>query len=363
MIGSALSVGLIGCGYAAEVHAVALRSVRRARITAIADIDDAARESWAARVGPVQAFADYRQLLDQRAIDVVAILTPPALHLPMTAAALDAGKHVLLEKPITRDLEEADRLLAHASRTRSRVIVGYNLRFHRQLQEARRRVQEGELGTVEFVRGVASSTYQFGRRFPAYRRRRDLGGGVLIELAVHHFDLWPYLLGEEVAEVIAVSRSSEGDDSTATVAARMTSGIVVTSAFSEAAGEQHEIEVYGERGRIRASLYRFDGFDLIPSGVYEGHPVRRAGRLVAALARLPGAVHASRRGGVFLDSYRSLWQQFVDGLLTSGPIEPLLEDGRQSLRVALAAVQAADTGRAVRVLDAPRSISPGRPPA
>lgn len=351
-----LSVGLIGCGYAAEIHLAALRGLPCVRVAAVADVDEAARRRIAARGDGATAFVDYQALLAEPGIDAVAILTPPSLHLEMAVAALDAGKHVMLEKPITRDLEEADRLLDRAAASRSKVIVGYNLRFHRQLQEARRRIAAGALGRVELVRGVASSTHQLGRRFPEYRRRRDLGGGVLIELAVHHFDLWRYLLGEEVDEVVAMTRAAEGDDATATVVARMASGVMVTSAFSERAAEQHEFEIYGERGRIRGSIYRFDGFDLVPSGAYDGHPVRRLGRLARAVGGLPQALRALRHGGVFLESFRSLWRHFVEGMAGTTAIAPTLEDGRRSLQVALAAVRAADTGRAVRVTDAPRRL-------
>jgi predicted dehydrogenase len=359
-----LSVGLIGCGYAAEIHLDALRALPQAKVVAVADIDESARRAIAARNGALHAFTDYRALLEHPGIDVVAILTPPYLHLEMTAAALDAGKHVMVEKPITRDLEEADRLIELAGRSAKKVIVGYNLRFHRQLQEARRRIRAGALGEVEFLRGVASSTYQFGRRFPDYRRRRDLGGGVLIELAVHHFDLWRYLLEEEVEEIVATSQAKSGEDTTATVTARMTSGVLVTSAFSEHAAEQHEIEIYGDRGRIRASIYRFDGFDLVPTGVYEGHPVRRLRRFIEALGGVPPAVRASRQGGVFLESFRSLWQYFVEAIHNDTAVAPDLEDGRRSLRVALAAVRSADSGQVVRVDDAPRSVAgsePGKP--
>ncbi len=361
MSSSPLSIGLIGCGYAAEIHLDALRAVPQARVVAVADIDESARRAIAQRGGGLQTFADYRALLEHAGVDVVAVLTPPYLHLEMTTAALDAGKHVMLEKPITRDLDEADRLLELARRSTKKVIVGYNLRFHRQLQEARRRIRGGELGQVEFLRGVASSTYQFGRRFPEYRRRRDLGGGVLIELAVHHFDLWRYLLGEEVEEIVAASQAKDGEDTTATVTARMASGVLVTSAFSEHAAEQHEIEIYGDRGRVRASIYKFDGFDLVPTGVYEGHPVRRFRRFAEALKQLPAALRASPNGGVFLDSFRSLWQYFVDGIRNDSAVVPDLEDGRRSLQVALAAVRSADSRQVVRVNDAPRTVAVDHP--
>jgi predicted dehydrogenase len=112
-----------------------------------------------------------------------------------------------------------------------------------------------------------------------------------------------------------------------------------------------------ETRRIRASIYRFDGFDLIPTGVYEGHPVRRLRRFVEALGRVAPAVRASRQGGVFLASIRSLWQHFVEAIRNDTAVAPDLEDGRRSLQVALAAVRSADTGQVVRVNDAPRTVA------
>ena len=141
-----LSIGLIGCGYAAEIHLDALRDLPHAKVVAVADIEESARRAIAQRGGGLPMFDDYRALLDQPGIDVVAILTPPYMHLEMATAAFDAGKHVMLEKPITGNLEEADQLLERAARSSAKVIVGYNLRFHPQLQEAQRCIREGGLG-------------------------------------------------------------------------------------------------------------------------------------------------------------------------------------------------------------------------
>ena len=78
---------------------------------------------------------------------------------------------------------------------------------------------------------------------------------MVIELAVHYYDLWEHLLDTRLQHVTAMSRSAEGDDMTAFVAGRTASGIIVSAEFSSKATEQHEIEVYGDRARARASLY------------------------------------------------------------------------------------------------------------
>src|SRR5205807_7757964 len=94
---------------------------------------------------------------------------------------------------------------------------------------------------------------------------RELGGGVFFELAVHHFDLWRFLLRSEVEEVFAVSQSPRWEDETATVTARLANGVLVTSVFSQRTNESNEVEIYGRAGYLRVSCYRFDGLEYVSS--------------------------------------------------------------------------------------------------
>jgi hypothetical protein len=101
-----ISVGLIGCGHAAEMHLAAIRSSGRARVVAAADIDKTAVQR-VAREG-IRAFSDYHGVLAAPEVDTVAVLTPPHVQFEIASAALIAGKHVLIERPMTRSLAEAD---------------------------------------------------------------------------------------------------------------------------------------------------------------------------------------------------------------------------------------------------------------
>jgi predicted dehydrogenase len=128
---------------------------------------------------------------------------------------------------------------------------------------------------------------------------------------------------------------------------------VAASVFSNRAAEQHAIEVFGERGRLAASLYRADGLRFVPSGSFAGAWSRRIRDALAPLAALPTALAERRLGGVYLAAYRGLWEAFARCLLDGAPAEPTIDDGTRSLEIALAAIRSADERRAVRI--APRA--------
>jgi len=146
-----ISVGLIGCGHAAEMHLAAIRSSGRARVVAAADIDKTAVQR-VARDG-IRPFSDYHGVLAAPEVDTVAVLTPPHVQFEIASAALIAGKHVLIERPMTRSLAEADRLAEQAGSARTALMAGYHLRFHRHIQAARRVIETGAIRAVRVDTG------------------------------------------------------------------------------------------------------------------------------------------------------------------------------------------------------------------
>ncbi len=349
-------IGIIGCGRASETrHLPALRRVRGGLVVAVADVD-------ATRLGRVaDAFRierrhdDARALLADPELDAVAVCVPARAHAEVALAALEAGKHVLVEKPLAVSAAQAERLAEGARTFSSKVVMGFNMRWHRLVRQAREVIASGRLGPIESMRTAFTSRHL---TVPEWRARRELGGGVLFEIAVHHFDLWRFLLGTEVDEVVAVSRSGEWDDETVTVMARLANGIPVTSVFSERTGETNEIEIYGRNGRLRVSCYDYDGFEVVAAEAFPGDARERGRRLVRAVAELPGGVARMRHGGDFLMSYEAEWQHFLDAIQHDRPVECSVEDGRRALDVALAAMASASLGRAVKVADAPRGVTP-----
>ena len=361
MISSPVSVALIGCGYGAEVHLPAICSLKGARVDALADSDATRLQALGNRYGVERRYLDWRELIHDPRIQVVAVLTPPHLHFDMTLEAVKAGKHVMVEKPLVLNLHEADCLIKETSSSGAKIIIGYNLRFHQQIARLREMIRSGTLGNIQFVRGVATSPSYLRANFPDYRKKRELGGGVVIELAVHYYDLWEYLLDTRLQEVTAMSWSAEGDDMTAFVGTRTIGGILVSGEFSSRATEQHEIEVYGEKARAKASLYRFDGLRVFDLGTHEGSVTQRLRHLYDAARRLPEALQAMSGGWVFLDSFRRQWQYFINCILHDKPACPGLIEGRRSLAIALAAVRAAETGKTVRIENDEDNLAPTNP--
>jgi predicted dehydrogenase len=346
-----LTVGVIGCGHAAEMHLLALVHVPRFRVAALADQDVAAARRLAPIVPGAVVVADATALLAEP-VDVVAVLTSPASHAALAAAAVDAGKHVVLERPIACSAADAAELAARAGSSARAVLMAHNFRHHRHVETLRAAVEAGRFGRVQALRTVGTSTHERGRRFAAYRRSRALGGGTLLDFGVAHFDLWRFLLGDEVTEVTALGRDDDGDDVTASVVGRMRSGVLVTSLFGSRAAEDHAIDIYGDAGRAAASLYRTDGLHFGTSGAFAGALASRIDAVRGAVAAVPRALADRRLGGTYLASYAGLWHAIGRTLVDGVPAVATLDDGRRALAIALAALRSAREGRSVRVEDA-----------
>jgi predicted dehydrogenase len=328
-----LGVGIIGCGRAtAELHLPALRRLPGVRVAALCDADASRLDQVGSRCPGAARYAQARDLVADPSVAVVLVAVPAAGHHDAFVAAMEAGRHVYVEKPLTLELEQADRMVAVAAAARSRAVVGFNLRSHRLVRAARAQVHAGVLGRV-----VALRTILVGGLWErqAWQYRRAQGGGALYELGSHHFDLWRFLLDSEVAEVRAQSLSDGADDATVAVSGRLDSGALVASVLVLRGTATHEVEIVGERAALRFSLYRADSFEIRPAG--------RVAQLGGWLRQLPAAASAARRGGDYLDSYRVHWQRFLEHL-RGGEAPATIEDGRRSLQIARAALDAADRG-------------------
>ncbi|NIO39874.1 MAG: Gfo/Idh/MocA family oxidoreductase, partial [Burkholderiales bacterium] len=131
------TIGVIGCGYAAEVHLAAIGVLGGAEVAALADPDVDRMNTLARRHGISRCHTHWRELVEDPSIDIIAVLTPPTWHREMTLAAVRSGKHVMVEKPLVVDLDEADQLIQETGDSPVGIMIGYNLRFHQQVQQLR----------------------------------------------------------------------------------------------------------------------------------------------------------------------------------------------------------------------------------
>lgn len=190
-----MNVGLIGCG---AVGAKRARHLAGARLIHCVDLD-ITNASRLAALHPGCTFgADSRPLLERTDLDAVIIATTPDAHAGLARAAVEAGLHVLIEKPGARRADELEGLAQLAARRRVRVRIGFNHRHHRAFRQARRLVDSGLLGPLMFVR----ARYGHGGR-PGYggewrSQAHRSGGGELIDQGVHLIDLARWFLGDFV---------------------------------------------------------------------------------------------------------------------------------------------------------------------
>jgi predicted dehydrogenase len=355
-----LNIGVIGCGRATETrHLPALARLPCAEVVGLADINSDLLHRIADGFGIEHRHQDYRRLLDDVTVDAVAVCVPAHSHVEVALAAMAAGKHVLIEKPLAITLADAERISARAAENPElKVMMGLNMRWHRLIRKARAIIETGGVGKVESVRSILSS---YHAKVPDWGARRCSGGGVLFELAVHHIDLWRYLLGCEVEEIYAESRSAHWDDEYAAVTARMTGGTRVSSVFSQRGSEVNEVEIYGEDGRLAVSLYEFDGLNYAPRTLYPGDVRARLSKALHLFRELPRGMRTFRGGGDFFASYIAEWRHFLDAIQRDSAImEGTLMDGRRSLEAVLAAVASLSLRGPVKPAAPPSAFASGQ---
>jgi predicted dehydrogenase len=199
-----LRTAIVGCGLIGRKRAAALGP--GARLVACADLDPARASALAATVPGAVAEASWERAVARPDVDMVIVATTNEWLAPVSIGALDAGRHVLVEKPAARRVAELERVQAASERSGRLVRVGFNHRYHPAVRKARALIDEGAIGPLMFMRG----RYGHGGR-PGYERewRADparAGGGELIDQGVHMIDLGYWFLGE-FTEVDGLART------------------------------------------------------------------------------------------------------------------------------------------------------------
>lgn len=226
---------IVGCGRFATFHARAARALGRDVTLAFASRDGARAESYRRRFGGAAAFGDYEAAAADPRVGALIVCTPHHLHLDHVRLAARHGKAVLLEKPIARTAEEADRILAEAAAAGIPLMVAENFHFMPAFVAARRLLAAGAIGRV---RQILISARGFRRPAGWRRRREEVGGGTLIDGGVHYVRLL-HEWGGPIAQVSAASPPNlfddvEGED-TAYVLVRFRDGAVGALTISIAA--------------------------------------------------------------------------------------------------------------------------------
>lgn len=190
---SRLKIGVIGAGSISGAHLEAYASNPEVELTAICDLNGERAKDKADKYGIPAVYTDYRELLASADVEAVSVCTWNNTHAEISIAALDAGKHVLCEKPLCKTVEEALRVQEAVRRSGKVLQVGVVRRYASNTDVARRFVEAGELGEIYYAK--ASCLRRLGNPGGWFADRERSGGGPLIDLGVHIIDVCWYLMG------------------------------------------------------------------------------------------------------------------------------------------------------------------------
>lgn len=329
-------VAVVGVGTMGANHARVYQEMRDVELVAVMDPDVATSES-VGRLRGARAYQDLERMLDREQPDAVSIAVPTKEHLKTAMRALDAGCHVLVEKPITSTLDEADALLAAAEDLGRVLMVGHIERFNPAVVELKRRFDQGDVGRVFQI--------EARRLGPFPPRIRDVG--VIVDLATHDLDIMRYLTGCDAVRVFAEARRelhTAHEDLFAGLIrfADNTVGLLEVNWLTPT--KFRELWVTGERGMFRVDyltqdLYFFENshLDRTQWSKMGAFPGVSQGAMTRPYFQKEEPLRAEL--DAFIAAIRGDRSRMVDG-----------RDGRAALAVALALIESA---RSQQVIELP----------
>lgn len=352
-----MNIGIIGCGRAARVlHLPALSRIPAAKVMMACDVNADNLDRVRSSVPDLITTSSYADVINHRDIDVVAVMTPAHLHTQIGIEALGAGKHLLVEKPLALSLRDCELLMQAASQSTSVVQVGFNLRFHRLIAEAKELIREGAIGNVEAVRSLVTGSLRQKADMPAWRRERGLGGSPIFEIGTHQFDLWKWITGEPITKISARARVVDGIERTAVVNAETEGGLMLSALFSDWTADSNEIEILGDEGMIRVSIYRIDGLRHYNIHAVAGGISTRLMEMKQAFRGLSDFPRILSMGGDFRASYYFEWLGFFNAIEGQDRASPDLSDGKYATQVALTATHSVTINSPVALSEAPSEL-------
>ncbi len=334
-----MGLGLVGCGWAAgEILRVA-QEIEGLRVATAFDADPARAADYAARAG-VTPSANLEGLLGNPEVAAVYVGLPHYLLAPTVERALAAGKHVLAEKPMALDPNDARRLGAMAAEKGLKLCVFYELRRAATVETARKLVAEGAVGEPRFVRlrtiiDKRPGYYGDAPGAPNWRTRKaEAGGGVLLMNTVHQLDTLRYITGLDfvraAGSVATFTAPGDVEDAASATLTLSNGGIVslAASAHSPGAGDAETIEIDGTEGRLDLP----DPFGTAPLRLY-----RRAD---GSWRDIP----IDRN-----DSHRAMVESFVEAVASDGPVPASADDAAAAIAAVQAIYRSHEEGRVVEI--------------
>jgi len=347
-----VNVAVVGLGMGRH-HLKGYYDYPRSRAVAICDVDAARLAQFAAecKIPPENCFTDYRKLMASARkleLDAVSVALPNALHAPVTIAGLNAGLHVLCEKPMAMNVRQARAMLAAAKKARRKLMINFSYRFMPQTQSLKSVVASGAIGEVYYGR----TAWYRRRGLPGFGgwfgQKKLSGGGPVIDLGVHRIDMAMWLMGSP--KPVSVSASTYS---------------VIGARVAKEQRKTFDVEDIG------GAFIRFDnGATLLAEASWAGFTQKREEMITQLLGTKGGILHSNVNetyefeARVFTEHDGALWetklqqglapcptayQEFVNAIIEGRETIAPGEHGFAVQQILDAIYQSAATGREVRI--------------
>ncbi|MED2038552.1 Gfo/Idh/MocA family oxidoreductase [Bacillus wiedmannii] len=338
-----LKVGIIGCGSIAQHrHLPEYEANPYVQIVAVCDSNKKRAKEIANNYG-VNMYTDYNELINCEELDAVSVCTPNHLHASISITALQAGIHVLCEKPMATSKADAEMMIGAAEKSGKKLMIGHNQRFVASHQKAKQLIKSGAIGKIYSFRTAfghsGPENWSVDGKESWFLKKEEAFLGAMGDLGVHKADLIRYILNEEITEVGAFVETSaktfSNVDDCAVCILKSESGIIGTLAasWSYVSKEDNSTIIYGEKATLRLED---DPTNSLIIQYKNGEVVKYELNKIQSNATVG-------------QSNSHVIEQFVVSILSDK--EPLINgvDGMKSLEVILAAIQSSETKQIVTI--------------
>jgi predicted dehydrogenase len=313
-------------GFAARAIAPAIKSVRHAQLVALQNRSAETARANASAAGVPHGFSSVEEMVRHPDVDAIFIVSANVAHCRETIAAAEAGKHVIVEKPMAMNAAEAESMVAACRRNGVRLMVGHMIRLSPLAIRIREVLRSGVIGPVRSARAEFIYDARLSQRSWLYDRRRA-GGGPVFDVAVHCIDTLRFVLEDEVVHTAAAldpPPTTERTEATSHLALRFSRGALASVICSfRSPVRRRFIEIVGDEGMLSAA--DFTAGDI-------------STRLDLALGRDDRGIETRSEPIVVPNLYVAEISQFCDAILNGTPIELTGENGLENQRIIDAAM-------------------------
>lgn len=338
-----VGVGIIGSQFISAIHAESLKHCAGAEIVVACSPNKSHVKAFAAKFNIPRTVSDYRQLLAMPGLEMVVVGVPNHLHCQIALEAASAGKHVVMEKPLCLNLEEADRMIAACRDANVKLMYAEELCFAPKYVRLKQLLEAGALGQPTLLKQSEKHDGPHAAHFWDVERS---GGGVTMDMGCHAIEFFRWMLGRPKIKSVYAQMSTQvhadktkGDDN-AILLIEFENGVVglAEESWTKLGGMDDRAEAHGSKGVAYADLLHGNSIETYSAAGYD-YAVEKAG---------------STKGWSFT-IYEEAWNygfpqemaHFVDCVRNNRPPLVTGEDGRAVLEVIFAAYESARTGRKV----------------